>query len=511
MRNACNLGLVPGTIGNLNIITHGLRAPGHRPNRPVQTGSRRRWLITAGTWAILTSGGVGAQTATPELIEKGRQLFMEEAFDGNGRTCATCHPPSNNFTIDPGFIRTLRGNDPLFLTGPSMPELKSIEVRNLLRNHALFLENVDGLDQPGVLRSAPHTLALRHSLTPEPRLGRTHATGWSGDGSPDDGSIRSFAKGAVIQHFTKSPARIPGVDFRLPTDEELDAMEAFQLSLGRQHEVDINALVFTDQVVEDGKALFKSARTRNGTGSCNFCHNNAGATAVAPPGVNRNFATGTNRLANGPACMSGFKAPFDGGFGVIPGVVVARADVCGKGPKGGPKAFSTYQGDLTTNTPPLIEAADTPPFFHNNSAATLEDAVAFYTSDAFHASPAAAPPGSGAFVLTEDDINQIAGFLRALNALENIRSSNAYDARAIDPAELAPADELVELAIAETTDAIEVLTEGPIELFAGTLAVELLQEARELEHQALRQDPPNTGLLQDAIELKLDARAEMEE
>jgi hypothetical protein len=56
-----------------------------------------------------------------------------------------------------------------------------------------------------------------------------------------------------------------------------------------------------------------------------------------------------------------------------------------------------------------------------------------------------------------------------------------------------------------------VLTEGPIELFAGTLAVELLQEARELEHQALRQDPPNTGLLQDAIELKLDARAEMEE
>jgi hypothetical protein len=145
----------------------------------------------------------------------------------------------------------------------------------------------------------------------------------------------------VIQHFTKSPARIPGVDFRLPTDEELDAMEAFQLSLGRQHEVDINALVFTDQVVEDGKALFKSARTRNGTGSCNFCHNNAGATAVAPPGVNRNFATGTNRLANGPACMSGFKAPFDGGFGVIPGVVVARADVCGKGPKGGPKAFST--------------------------------------------------------------------------------------------------------------------------------------------------------------------------
>jgi hypothetical protein len=25
--------------------------------------------------------------------------------DGNGRTCATCHPPTNNFSIDPEFIR----------------------------------------------------------------------------------------------------------------------------------------------------------------------------------------------------------------------------------------------------------------------------------------------------------------------------------------------------------------------------------------------------------------------
>ena len=56
--------------------------------------------------------------------------------------------------------------------------------------------------------------------------------------------------------------------------------------------------------------------------------------------------------------------------------------------------------------------------------------------------------------------------------------------------------------MAETTDAIEVLTKGPVRLFAGTLAVQLLQEARELERQALRQDPPNTDLLEDAIGLK---------
>ena len=39
------------------------------------------------------------------------------------------------------------------------------------------------------------------------------------------------------------------------------------------------------------------------------------------------------------------------------------------------------------NVPPLIEAADTPPLFHNNAAATIEDAVRFYTTDTFANSP----------------------------------------------------------------------------------------------------------------------------
>ena len=43
------------------------------------------------------------------LIEQGRLLFMNETFGGNGRTCATCHPPTNNFTLDPAFIETLAG------------------------------------------------------------------------------------------------------------------------------------------------------------------------------------------------------------------------------------------------------------------------------------------------------------------------------------------------------------------------------------------------------------------
>jgi hypothetical protein len=183
---------------------------------------------------------------------------------------------------------------------------------------------------------------------------------------------------------------------------------------------------------------------------------------------------------------------------------MARSLLCGKGPKGGPQSTVTFRGDHSFNVPPVIEAADTPPFFHNNAVATLEGAVAFYASDTFNDSIA----GNGrAFVLDQDDVNAIGAFLRALNALENIRSSNAYDARAFDPAELAPKDELVELAIAETTDAIEVLTEGPINLYPE--AVALLREAREFERQAVQEQPPSTELLQEAIARKEEARDQM--
>ena len=42
-----------------------------------------------------------------------------------------------------------------------------------------------------------------------------------------------FAQGAIAQHFPKTLERINGIDFRLATSEELDALEAYMLSLGR--------------------------------------------------------------------------------------------------------------------------------------------------------------------------------------------------------------------------------------------------------------------------------------
>jgi hypothetical protein len=59
------------------------------------------------------------------LIEEGRRLFLEETFDGNGRTCGTCHPPTNNFTIDPEFIRTLLGR----VADGAKADMRAAEIR----------------------------------------------------------------------------------------------------------------------------------------------------------------------------------------------------------------------------------------------------------------------------------------------------------------------------------------------------------------------------------------------
>jgi mono/diheme cytochrome c family protein len=206
-----------------------------------------------------------------ERIVEGRRLFFEETFGGNGRTCGTCHPARNNFTIDPTFVAKLPPDDPLFIADTTPDLGHRFENNKLIRGVGLILENLDGfadLENVFTQRGVPHTLALRLSVASP----RGPQTGWSGDGAPGDRSLRSFATGAVIQHFTKTVNRVPGVDFRLPTDTELDALDAFQLALGRQEELAL-PLRLRSTVALRGQAIFNSGTE----GKCSACHFNAGA------------------------------------------------------------------------------------------------------------------------------------------------------------------------------------------------------------------------------------------
>jgi cytochrome c553 len=453
---------------------------GHRLYRAAVTAFAAGSLL-AGTAATL----VGCDTAPPAptdpqaaLVAKGRRLFFQETFGGNGRTCGTCHPAENNFTIDARFIATLPPTDPLFVAEFVPALARNFENPRLMREFGLILENLDGFDDLAnrfVMRGVPHTLGMRVSVA-SPQGPRT---GWSGDGAPGDGSLRAFATGAVIQHFTKTLDRVAGVDFRLPTADELDALEAFQLSLGRQQELRL-PLPLKGTVASRGQAIFLDNRL----GKCNFCHENAGANANFGAGSvgNQNFDTGVENLPDLPQRLTGEKVPPDDGLGV--------------------------PGNKTFNTPSLVEAADTPPFFHNNAVATIEAAVAFYDGDAFNNSPAgrvlAGATGSG-IKLDATQVQAVASFLRVLNALENIRQASELLQATRKAGGGHEKGSPLRQAVAEIGQAANVL--GDADLHPA--AVAHLERARRAAREALHAWVARDTRLDEAIEALAAARAEL--
>ncbi len=457
------------------------------------------WLVAGGAqwllvWVMGLVGLVGlvglagcAQPPAPppspqdELIALGRELFFKETFGGNGRTCGSCHPAENNFTLDPAFIAKLPATDPLFVA-EFIPALKTLENPRLMREFALIRENLDGMDDlenKFVMRGVPHVLSLRTSVasTLGPR------TGWSGDGAPGDGSLRSFATGAVIQHFTKTLNRVAGVDFRLPTDAELDALEAFQLSLGRQKDL-VLPLPLKSVVAKRGQELFLDDKV----GKCNLCHVNAGAgvTLGGTPLGNANFNTGVEDLPDQPARLTAETVPPDDGFGT--------------------------PGDGTFNVPPLVEAASTGPFFHNNTVATIEAAVGFYDGDAFNESPAglllkSLDPEQKGIEIDATQIAAIAAFLRVLNAVENINQSGDLLRASVmvRPPRGETAGDLLKRARSLVDAAARVLSEGGLH----PKAVMLLAAAQgHLHHAAVYALPPRWAI-ERALQAQQAARAEL--
>ena len=71
-------------------------------------------------------------------VGDGGDLFFRETFDGNGRTCGSCHSVEDNQTVGPEFIATLPPDDPLFVAEFD-PDLEELEVSPLLRQFGLIL------------------------------------------------------------------------------------------------------------------------------------------------------------------------------------------------------------------------------------------------------------------------------------------------------------------------------------------------------------------------------------
>jgi cytochrome c peroxidase len=410
-----------------------------------------------------------------KLIAQGRRLFLNETFNGNGRTCGTCHVESNNFTVDPEIISTLPASDPLFVAETN-PALATLENPGLMRRFGLILVNADGFDplRGFVLRATQNVQALANSSAPPldgsldftvggPNPNPPERLGWGNDGAP----LRDFALVAIAQHAPQTLSRAPGSDFRVPTDEELDALVAYQLSLGRQEDFDLPTLTLKSLLAASGKALYLDTGRFNEPGrkNCNACHFNGGGTAAmsfnpqtpgfpdldgSPRGLNMTVETNVNAV---PLALT-LGLPRDGGFGQI-----------------FLKDFGSF-GNTTSvlpiglegfNSPPVVESGDTGPFFHNHTVTDLESAVAFYGTPAFQTSIfAPVIPVAISADPNDPEVQAIAAFLRVLNALENIRSSINVAERGRTMSSADDMRELAHLSLAEVMDALQVLSEGAL-------------------------------------------------
>ena len=455
--------------------------------------------------AVAAARAEGALRPLGVLVDEGEDLFENETFDGNGRTCATCHPAANNFTLDPAFIATLPPDDPLFVA-EFIPELNHelngglfFENPVLMRQFALIVENVDGFDDLAnkfVMRSTNHLFGLALSIDPNlttqcEAIPPLHRLGWGGDGASGSGTLRDFSIDAVIQHTPLTLGRVAGVDFRLPTDEELDALEAFQLTLGRTEEIDLRRAEFTDPNVARGRTVF----IQPNLGRCHGCHQNAGARRLDPgtPNLtNHNFDIGIGQVTH-PAEPLGEPMPFDDGF--TPHVDAPRCRV-------------------TFSTPSLHEAADTPPFEHNNVFATLEEAIGHYSTPEFNEESTAGQRISitvtGPIVLSEREIEQLGAMLRVLNALQNIDEVKKCDTRVVAAPDQAEGRRLLKLCAADNEDAVQVLSEGPLAPL-HPVAIGHLNASLQLQQDAFRATSPaerDAALAAAEVELTA-ARADM--
>ena len=351
-----------------------------------------------------------------DLVALGRDLFFNETFGGNGRTCGTCHREEDDLGLRPATIAALPPSDPLFLAETDA-SLTQLEHPPLMRSpRALILENIDGFGHAPVFRGSPHLL----------NIALTAPYGLSGEFA----DLRVFTTGAVMQHFPKTLARQEGTDFRLPTEDELIAMEAFMnsVNLPADRGFALENFVTTAQQRRGSDLFFGAAK-------CFNCHNGAvlADSVAALGGGNRNFNTG---------------------------VVNQRINLENHAENPGGGALPLEAGGLREfNTPPLMGVARTAPFFHDNSAATLEDAVRFYDGAEFNSSPGGALVGR--IQLTNAQVGDIAAFLESLRPLPFAVSPRAvsFGARDLNAGPTAP-----------VTITLSDLTPTPVTLQSAALA-----------------------------------------
>jgi len=350
-------------------------------------------------------GGLAALTAAtacapPTLEELGETLFIEETFEGNGRTCSTCHEPEQFGTITPEHVQARFAEDPddvLFRAIDSDDGLGESYTRML--THATIRVPME------LATDSLTGLSVRRCDAPELTevvLNRGNPTMFNAaledllmvDGREAD-DLETQAQNAVTTHNEPGRAARP---------EELVAIAAFQRSLFSHADLgafleraeEMGLPVGTSPAEVRGRAFFEPNR------QCGTCHSGPMLNTTSDfhdVTVGSRFETvlvgaepdnpnpkydwcwvdpETNEIVPGPdGSERVFPAPV-----ADPGMVILAGATVFTGPDGSVDAIpNSALGQLAGpvfKIPTLWGVPNTAPYFHDNSAKTLEDVLEQY-------------------------------------------------------------------------------------------------------------------------------------
>ena len=400
----------------------------HRSTSIVVSAAALTCLLAASIHARVPRSGMPSDASATAV--EGRRLFNLETFGGNGRTCATCHSGRDGtITVEEVGQRLREDPSDALFRHDGLDDFFSGTTR--IAAHATILigrelpEGVVLLDNPSATsvvfaRGVPSTVntpALDPALMYDIR-------------NPD---LQAQALGAIDRH---AQATIP------PTADELDAIAEFQRT-ATQFFSSRSLKAFADggpapelppgQTASEvrGREFFVDApwNPPSKKGACAFCHSgpllntaNQFTTAAtgAPPGWRAfDVLVSARNLMNHPVHTFAVTDTCNTRLVVRspdPGIMMTGVyNIPMLAQLLPPKESCILHPGFFANmfkTPQLFGVGRTAPYFHDNSAKTLEDVLEQYVF--FFTSNIGFPITDSNILLTEQDIQDIIAFLRRL-------------------------------------------------------------------------------------------------
>lgn len=368
-----------------------------------------------------------------DAVARGFRAFHDRVLvglGGNGRSCADCHMPSESFQLSPAAVEERfqklqqrlaedpTADDPLFrpidaddfrINGQAANDYRNLRQNGLVRITFPLPTNIRLIDPA---TGAPSSETFVDVWRMVPSVNDVKITGddgvnpWPRGPNPTGGyqldarraTLQEQAKGALLDH-----AEVQG----LPSQQFLDDLAAFQLTLFSNPRVreladaiDAGADPLPDpdgplsDLEQQGKAVFGRA--------CAQCHGGPGQSTTPVPIVRYhgiftqcprpvdplgrwNFAPCPARLARNTRLYEVTRV--DGVTLRLPSSDPGRALLTGF--VTGPNPFDDWN---KFDVPGMRGISRTAPYFHSNSAATLEEVVDHYI-ELFKFIKANTPPG----------------------------------------------------------------------------------------------------------------------